>query len=91
MENIYFKNNGYDYWGTKIGSGAVGSYRGSDKFVNYMLFEKMILNWSEAKGMNVKFICIFQLICWYPLLFRTWTGICFGVGGDVGEFKTKKT
>ena len=53
MENIYLQNNGYDYWGSKFGSAAVGSYRGSNKFVNYLLFEKMILNWSEAKGMKI--------------------------------------
>ena len=51
IENTYLRNIGYSYWGNKIGSGAIGSFRGTEKFVNYMLNENMMMNWAEAQGL----------------------------------------
>ena len=56
MENIYINNFGYSYEGNKIGSGAVGAFRGSHENINFLLFEKFIFNWAEAQGKIVMIV-----------------------------------
>lgn len=49
-ENILIENVAFDRWGDQIGSGAAGLFRGTQNSIILLIFERLILNWSEAKG-----------------------------------------
>lgn len=53
IENIFIENIAFDLWQAKIGSGAAGIFRGSQNTILLMILEKLILNWSEAKGLFI--------------------------------------
>lgn len=50
VENIFLNNFAYSLAGNKVGSGGVGSLRGTHQNINFLIFEKYIMNWAEAQG-----------------------------------------
>lgn len=55
VENYFLDNIGYAFWGTGIGSAAVGSFRGTSNSLIHMYYDKEYFNWSENKATMISY------------------------------------